>query len=89
MVLSRWLFSPLGPWVNLIAGAAGCPARFTLWGALGQTIWAALSVGLGYAFATRLDALTEIVAEWSGLALSLGVALAVAVLLAQRMRRRR
>lgn len=86
--LSRWLFSPLGPYVNLIAGAAGLPrARFTLWGALGEAVWVAIYVGLGYAFAARLDALTEIVADWSGLVFALGLGLGAAVLLVQRARR--
>lgn len=88
--LSRWLFSPLGPWVNLIAGAAGLPrGRFTLWDAMGETVWVAIYVGLGYAFAARLDALTEIVTEWSGFVASVGLGLLVAGLLMRRVRRRR
>ncbi|CUX80417.1 MAG: membrane-associated protein DedA [Roseibaca calidilacus] len=87
--LSRWLFSPLGPYVNLIAGAADLPRkRFTLWGALGEAVWVALYVGLGYAFAGRLDALIPIVVDWSGLVLALGLGLGAAVLLVQRVRRR-
>ncbi|NBD31275.1 MAG: DedA family protein [Alphaproteobacteria bacterium] len=87
--LSRWLFSPLGPYVNLIAGAAGLPrGRFTLWGASGEAVWVAIYVGLGYGFAARLDTLTEIVADWSGLVFALGLGLGAVLLLAQRLRRR-
>lgn len=87
--LSRWLFSPLGPYVNLIAGAAGLSrGRFTLWGAMGEAVWVAIYVGLGFVFASRLEALTEIVAEWSGLVFALGLGLGATVLLVQRMRRR-
>lgn len=87
---STWLFAPLGPWVNLIAGAARLPrGQFTLWDALGEAIWVAVYVGLGYAFATRLDTLTEIVSEWSGLVVSLGIGLGVAAFLLHRVRRRR
>lgn len=86
--LSRWLFSPLGPYVNLIAGAADLSrARFTVWGAMGEAIWVAVYVGLGYAFAARLDALTRIVADWSGLVFALGLGLGAVVLLVQRARR--
>ena len=49
--LSRWLVSPLGPYVNLIAGSTGYPwGRFSLAGAAGETVWAALYVGAGFAF---------------------------------------
>ena len=75
--------------MNLIAGAADLPRkRFTLWGALGEAVWVALYVGLGYAFAGRLDALIPIVVDWSGLVLALGLGLGAAVLLVQRVRRR-
>ncbi|MCL1628269.1 VTT domain-containing protein [Roseibaca sp. V10] len=87
--LSTWLLAPLGPWVNLIAGAARLPrGRFTFWDALGEAIWVVIYVGLGYAFAARLDALTKIVAEWSGLVFALGLGLGTAAVLVQRIRRR-
>lgn len=86
--LTRWLFSPLGPYVNLIAGAAGLPrGRFTLWGAAGEAIWVAAYVGLGYLFAARLQVLTTLLAEWSALVVSLGVALGLAAVLAVRVRK--
>ncbi|MCC1480047.1 DedA family protein [Roseibaca sp. Y0-43] len=88
--LSTWLFAPLGPWVNLIAGAAHLPrARFTLWDALGEAIWVAAYVGLGYAFAARLESVSALLADWSGLVLALGVGLALAFLLLARVRHRR
>ena len=38
--LSRWLFSPLGPWVNLAAGAVGLRwSVFTLAGIAGEAVW--------------------------------------------------
>lgn len=55
--LTRWLFSALGPYVNLAGGAARMPlARFTLWSVLGEGTWVALYVGLGRAFAGNLEA---------------------------------
>jgi membrane-associated protein len=53
---TRWLFSPLGPWVNLAAGATllGWP-RFSGASLLGEATWVGLYLGLGYAFGTRLE----------------------------------
>jgi membrane-associated protein len=54
---SRWLVSALGPYVNLVGGAAGLPwARFTLWSVAGEAVWVGLYVGLGYIFAGNLEA---------------------------------
>jgi membrane protein DedA with SNARE-associated domain len=58
--LSRWLFSPLGPYVNLIAGAMGESwARFTLWGIAGEAVWCGLYVLVGHAFAGNLSAAAD------------------------------
>ena len=40
--ITRWLLSPLGPWVNLASGTAGYPwHRFLFWDALGEITGAA------------------------------------------------
>jgi membrane protein DedA with SNARE-associated domain len=58
---SRWLVSPLGPWVNLAAGAGGMnPIRFAASGGLGEAIWVGAYVGLGYVFASNVEALSPI-----------------------------
>ncbi len=55
--LSRWLVSPLGPWVNLVAGSSGYTwARFTLVAVAGEVVWASLYVGTGYGFAGNVEA---------------------------------
>jgi membrane-associated protein len=55
--LSRWLFSALGPYVNLAAGAARQPwAQFTAWGVAGEAVWVGLYLGLGYAFTGNIGA---------------------------------
>lgn len=57
---SRWLFSALGPWVNLAAGATGVRWRlFSLAGLLGETAWVGLYVGLGFAFAASIREVGE------------------------------
>ncbi len=72
--LSRWLLSPLGPFVNLTAGAAGLGwLRFTLWDAAGEVLWVSLYLGLGYGFASQLAAASQIIANLSGLLAALAV----------------
>ncbi|WP_077529784.1 DedA family protein [Vreelandella utahensis] len=66
--LSRWLVSPLGPYVNFAAGAGRMRwARFSVWSAAGEAVWVALYVGLGYLFASSLTAVAEFAADVSGL----------------------
>ena len=65
--LSRWLFSPLGPYVNFAGGAASLNwARFTAWGAMGEAVWVVVYVGLGYTFADRINELADILGNASG-----------------------
>ena len=81
--LSRWLLSPLGPYVNLAGGAARLPlARFTPAEVAGETLWVAIYTLLGYAFADRIVALGGLLGNASG-ALAAG---AVAVVLGLRLR---
>ncbi len=71
--LSTWAVAPLGPWVNLAAGAAGMKTwRFTLWDVAGEVIWVTLYVGLGYLFVDRIGAVSGILSNISG-ALAAGV----------------
>lgn len=66
--LSRWLFSPLGPWTNLAAGAAGYGhARFTLAALIGEAVWVAIYVGLGMVFGSNLDAAADLAGTALGL----------------------
>ncbi|MDP1668321.1 DedA family protein [Phaeovulum sp.] len=65
---SRWLFAPLGPSVNVAAGALGHPHRaFTLAGMAGEVVWVGLYVGIGYAFGANLEAATELASSTLGL----------------------
>jgi membrane protein DedA with SNARE-associated domain len=53
---SRWLVTPLGPWINLASGAADYSwVRFTLWDFLGEAIGAALFIWLGFVFNDRVQ----------------------------------
>ena len=75
---SRWLVSPLGPWVNLIAGstAYGWP-RFTVAGVAGECVWAGLYVGTGYAFAGNVEAASQMLGSVLGVVGGAGAVLAL------------
>lgn len=87
--LTRWLLSPLGPYVNLITGATRYPwLLFTLFGALGEVVWVSLYLGLGFAFSDNVTAVAEIAGNATGFLAAGAVALLlgwrVAVLLRQK-----
>ncbi len=65
--LSRWLFSPIGPYMNFVMGAAHMNrVSFTLWGALGELVWVSIYVGLGYAFGDQIETVASIAGNFSG-----------------------
>lgn len=80
--LTRWLMSPLGPYVNLAAGATGYSwPRFSAASAAGEAVWVAIYAGLGWAFASNID----MIADLSG-NITAGLAAAfVAVLLGRHL----
>jgi len=64
---SRWLVSPLGPYVNFLSGASRLNwFHFTLFGALGEAVWVCLYVGLGYSFSGQIEAVADILGNLSG-----------------------
>ena len=72
---STWLFAPLGPWVNFIAGSTKLSwVRFTIWDTLGETIWVTVYVSFGYFFASNLT----VAATYAGNTLGAIAALALA-----------
>jgi membrane-associated protein len=59
--ISRWLVTPLGPWLNLTSGMTGYPwRRFFLWDALGEILWVVLYVLLGKVFSGSVQALADV-----------------------------
>jgi membrane-associated protein len=65
--LTRWLISPLGPWVNLTAGSTGYGwHRFTVAGVAGEATWAGLYVGMGYVFAGNVEAASSMLGSLLG-----------------------
>lgn len=85
--LSRWLLTPLGPVVNLTAGATGYPwPRFLLYGVLGEALWVALYVLLGKIFSERVQALSDLLGDLTWAVLGLAVAVVLGVLLFKHLR---
>ncbi len=69
--LSRWLFSPLGPYVNLIGGAMRQSwPRFSLWGLAGEAVWCGLYVLAGRAAGGNLSAASDMLGSVLGLVAS-------------------
>ena len=63
---TRWLLSPLGPWINLASGTAGYPwHRFLLWDSLGEITGAAVYISLGRYFSDRVMTLYGILGDFS------------------------
>ena len=59
--ISRWLVTPLGPWLNLTSGMTDYPwPRFFIWGALGEILWVVIYVMLGKIFSGSVQALVEV-----------------------------
>ncbi|EPX81341.1 DedA family protein [Litoreibacter arenae] len=79
---STWAVAPLGPWVNFAAGAAGYGRLpFTILDALGEAIWVSAYVALGFVFASNLDALATLLADWGGLLTAVVVAIVAGIAL--------
>ena len=65
--LTRWLLAPLGPYVNLLAGATAFSwARFTFYGVAGEVIWVGGYTSLGVTFSDNVMTIAEIVGDLSG-----------------------
>jgi membrane-associated protein len=74
--LTRWLLSPLGPWVNLASGVARYPStQFLFWDVLGEFFGVALYITLGQVFSDRVMALDSVLGDvtWGILALTFAV----------------
>ncbi|MBN9886462.1 DedA family protein [Salipiger abyssi] len=83
--LSRWLFAPLGPPMNLIAGAAGMRwRRFLLWDFAGEIVWVSSYMTLGAGFAPFVPQISDMAGTLTWLFACLAVAW-----LSWRMLRRR
>lgn len=85
--LSRWLLTPLGPVVNITSGATNYPwPRFLLYDVLGEALWVALYVLLGKYFSDRVQAMSELLGDFTWAILGLVAAVVLGVLLFKYLR---
>lgn len=84
---SRWLVSPLGPYVNFAAGATGLSWRkFLLADIAGEVTWVVIYVGLGMLFAGNITLLADLLGNLSGLLAAVVVAVATGLWLRRAAR---
>jgi membrane protein DedA with SNARE-associated domain len=85
--LTRWLVTPLALPVTLIAGGSGYPfAKFLLAALSGELTWIILYGGLGYAFGSQWELISEFISQFSGFILG-AVVMAAGLYLLIRLRK--
>jgi len=69
---SRWLVSPLGPWINFASGAGNYSwLRFTFWDVVGETFGAVLFIELGSYFSDRVQMVDSVLGDLSWAAVAM------------------
>jgi membrane-associated protein len=88
--MTRVLFSALGGSINLLAGIEQYPyGSFLFWDVIGEALGAIAPLSLGYAFAETWEEVAGLFGAFSGLLLTLLVAIVLSILLVQKIRQRR
>ena len=86
---SRWLVSPLGPYVNFAAGATELDwKRFTMGSVTGEAVWVSLYIGLGAFFAHNLETVASVLGDVSGLLAAFVVLVGLVIWLRAGLRHR-
>lgn len=63
--LSRWLVTPLAPFINITSGMTGYSwPRFLLYDVLGEALWVVLYVTLGRFFSDRVQEASELLGDF-------------------------
>ena len=79
ILLSRWLLNSLDVPINLIAGASHYDFwKYLFFVVLGRSIWIVLYGGLGYAFSSQYELITQLIERytvWAGVALVVVISL--------------
>ncbi|MCB1420864.1 MAG: VTT domain-containing protein [Nitratireductor sp.] len=87
---SRWLASPLGPWVNLSSGLTRVSwPSFLIWDIAGEAVWVTLYLGLGWMFSSQAQMIADLIgnAIWLVIAGGLTILLGRSLLKAAEERR--
>lgn len=85
--LTRWLLTPVAVPVTLIAGSSGYPImQFLLFDVAGELTWIMLYGGLGYAFGSQWELISELITNFTGVIIGI-VAIGAGVYILFRRRR--
>ena len=88
--LTRWLLTPLGPWINLASGAARYSwPLFLIWDVIGELVCAALYVALGKLFNDRIVSVESIFSDAAWALTALTIAAVIVWKLAAHLKRAR
>jgi membrane-associated protein len=83
--LTRWLITPAGPYINLVAGLLDYPWwKFTIAGVCGEAIWVALYIGLGTLAGEGIEEIAAIAGDVTWVVIGVIIALVVAVQLMKK-----
>lgn len=73
--LSRWLITPLSPWLNITSGLAGYSwPKFLLWTTLGKFLWVLIYVLLGMLFSDHVQEIADFAGDLTWLIIGLAAA---------------
>ncbi len=82
ILLTRFLITPLGPVINIVAGTGRYPyRRFIAYDILGEAIWVILYLALGYLFSASWDVIADILGQASEALAVAAIAIVLLVLL--------
>lgn len=88
--VTRWLLSPLGPWINLASGTAAFPWRqFLFWDSLGEVTGAVIYISVGRVFSDQVMAMDAILGNVTWAVVALLTALVLGYQLLKYLRRPR
>jgi membrane-associated protein len=88
--MTRVLFSALGGSINLLAGIEQYPyGSFLFWDVIGEALGAIAPLSLGYAFAETWEEVAGLFGAFSGLLLTLLVAIVLSILIVKKIRQHR
>jgi membrane-associated protein len=69
---SRWLLTPLGPWLNLAGGMTLYSWwRFLVWDVAGETLWVLLYIGMGMIVGEQLGLMVDTLGDLTWLVMAL------------------
>jgi membrane-associated protein len=88
--LSTWLFAPLGPWVNFVAGANRLSwLRFSIADFAGEVIWVSVYIGLGFTFADRITQIASLLSSSVAFLMGGGLTILLGWLLVRAIKKQR